>query len=214
MIVCEQYGCYKDYKTGRCRHCGVLLDPMISFDEVYKIVEESASEAAFNREEARELYNLLLLLPEPSNIVEIGIQYGRSTSVIASVAKHKDLRFTAIDNWKQDVSQEARNHVLDQIAKYDWKFNMETADSVHASKSYALPINLIHIDGDHEYSSVLEDCRLWLPKVVRGGYALFDDYGHDSLPGVYKAVSEYTTEHPQWKFVGRYGNKLGVFKRE
>jgi hypothetical protein len=50
----------------------------------------------------------------------------------------------------------------------------------------------IFIDGDHKYASVLDDIKLWYPKLKRGG--VFS--GHDFwLSGVQKAVYEYRTEN-------------------
>jgi hypothetical protein len=86
-------------------------------------------------------------------------------------------------------------------------------DSNMASKIYEGKIDLIHIDGDHEYEAVLSDCNHWLSKVKKGGFACFDDYGHDSLPGIWKACQEYFEEHKNWKFLGRYGDKLGIYQK-
>jgi hypothetical protein len=74
-------------------------------------------------------------------------------------------------------------------------------------------IDLIHIDGDHSYEAVTLDCELWLPKVVPGGYACFDDYGHTSLPEVFEAVNDYMSKHPEWTLVGHYDSRFGVFKK-
>jgi hypothetical protein len=45
------------------------------------------------------------------------------------------------------------------------------------------------VDGCHHYPEVCEDLRLYLPKVVAGGYAFIDDYG-PMYPGVIRAVDE------------------------
>lgn len=47
--------------------------------------------------------------------------------------------------------------------------------------------DLIYIDGDHEYKSVVFDLRLWLERLAPGGVLLGDDYG---WPGVKRAVHE------------------------
>ena len=40
--------------------------------------------------------------------------------------------------------------------------------------------DFIYIDGNHEYSIVEEDIRIWYPKVKIGGYLCGDDvYSHD-----------------------------------
>lgn len=37
-------------------------------------------------------------------------------------------------------------------------------------------ISVIHIDGNHDYSAVHTDCRLWLPKLLPGAWLVLDDY--------------------------------------
>jgi|SRR6267142_3734342 len=188
---------------------------MKTFEEIYQIVEESSHETAFNKEECQALYDTLLKLPLKAIIVEIGVEYGRSTSVIAEIGKEKDFDFTAIDNWCQANSEEAKAHVYSQKEKHQWKFKLISGDSVKEAKDFKKKINLIHIDGDHEYEAVLKDIKAWLPKVECGGFACFDDYGHDSLPGIYKATEEYMQSYAgkSWNFIGRFGNKLGIFQK-
>ena len=187
---------------------------MKTFDEIYTIVEESSHETAFNREECEELFNLLLGLPTEAVVVEIGVEFGRSTSVIAEVAKEKKFRFTAIDNWCQKNGQEAEAHIRGQIKKHDWKFDLVNSNSFDLAEDFDDKIDLLHIDGDHTYEGVRDDILAWVPKVRVGGYICFDDYGHDSLPGVFAACQEYLDKYRKtFKFLGRHGNKLGVYQR-
>lgn len=37
-------------------------------------------------------------------------------------------------------------------------------------------IGLIHIDGNHDYAAVEEDCRQWVPHSAPGGWLVLDDY--------------------------------------
>lgn len=192
------------------------------FETLYTtMVERCSHETAFNKEEAEALYNLLHTLPNGSNVVEIGVEFGRSTTVIGQVAKEKNFNFWAIDAWVGEYSNQAKAHIENVlIGEWGLPITLWSFYSSMVAKAYSQPINLIHIDGDHTYHGVFTDCVQWLPKVVSGGYACFDDYGHDSLPDVYKAVQDYM-DSPQdwiedvgnWNFVGRYGNKLGVFQK-
>lgn len=192
---------------------------MTDFDQVYRIVEESSNECAFNKEECIALWELACSLPKGAMMFEIGIQYGRSTTVLGFAATEKDLEFIATDNWKEDVSSEARDHILNKMVLHKMRMHIWDYDSEWALKEFTKlypekKISLLHVDGNHDYEAVKQDCELWLPKVGLGGYVCFDDYGHDSLPGVYQAVSEYMKIHDkEWEFVGRFGNKLGIFMR-
>lgn len=188
---------------------------MKTIDEIYNIVEESSHETAFNREEVDALHKYLQEVPEEGIVVEIGVEFGRSTSVIAEVQKERNYIFYAVDPFNvQDNGEEAKNHVLNQIKKHNWDFNLWLKSSERGSIELNKDVDFLHIDGNHDYKAVLLDCTLWLPKLKSGGYVCFDDYGHDSLPGVFKAVKKYMSKHNDFEFIGRFGNKLGVFRKK
>lgn len=42
--------------------------------------------------------------------------------------------------------------------------------------AYAGRIALLHIDANHDYDSVHQDCALWLPHLAPGGWLVLDDY--------------------------------------
>jgi predicted O-methyltransferase YrrM len=92
---------------------------MKTLDEIYQIVEESSHETAYNKGECEALYNALLQLPDGARVVEIGVQFGRSATVIAEVGKEKNLEFTAIDNWLEEYSTRAKPHFEEQIQNTD-----------------------------------------------------------------------------------------------
>jgi len=37
-------------------------------------------------------------------------------------------------------------------------------------------ISVLHIDGNHDYTAVLEDTQLWMPHLLPGGWLILDDY--------------------------------------
>jgi hypothetical protein len=53
-------------------------------------------------------------------------------------------------------------------------------------------IDMVFIDGDHEYSMVKRDIELWRPMVTDGGLLCGHDY---PWPGVNKAVAELLPKH-------------------
>ncbi len=186
----------------------------MTFEQVYQLVEKSSHETAFNREECEKMWELANTLKQGDLAVEVGLQFGRSATVIASSAKEKGFKFIAIDSWDEEYSEAAQKHVEEVLLKeLDLPIEIIIEDSKTAHSRIVGKVALLHIDGDHSYEGVLADCKNFLPKVKKGGYACFDDYGHDSLPGVYQAVTEYMSENGGFKFEGRFGNKLGVFKK-
>ncbi len=74
----------------------------------------------------------------------------------------------------------------------------------------SMPINLVFIDGNHEYSAVLADYELWEPKLVPGGIIAFHDVrgGH---PGPQR-VFEEKIRHPKWKDI-RFSDSLAFAKK-
>lgn len=186
---------------------------MKSFNEVYTLVDQSSHETAYPRAECLELYNILLSLPNGARIIEVGVEFGRSTTVIAEVGLEKNFDFTGIDNWSWEHGARAKAHVEKRIEDLGWKMMLVTADSVQAAKFLKGDLDLIHIDGDHDFREVYKDCVAWGNHVKPGGYMLFDDYGHPGLDGVKRAAELYFGDKPHWEFLGQKANKLGVYRR-
>lgn len=71
--------------------------------------------------------------------------------------------------------------------KKAWFFELDPED---------LPeqIALAFLDGDY-YESIMDSLKLVWPKMTRGGVVLVDDYNNAKLPGVRKAVDEWTNEY-------------------
>lgn len=42
--------------------------------------------------------------------------------------------------------------------------------------SYAGEISVLHVDGNHDYRHVSQDCELWLSRLAAGGWLILDDY--------------------------------------
>ncbi len=74
-------------------------------------------------------------------------------------------------------------------------------------------IDLLHIDGAHDYESVRHDFETWLEKVVPGGIILFHDIAarHDNF-GVWKLWDEIIP-HGAGSFAFRQGWGLGVWRK-
>ncbi len=50
--------------------------------------------------------------------------------------------------------------------------------SEEAARKFEHPVELIFVDGDHNYRYVKLDFELWFPKLVKGGYIAFHDTNH------------------------------------
>lgn len=63
----------------------------------------------------------------------------------------------------------------------------ESKDVVHKVTDDSL--TFVYLDGNHSYEGVLNDLKIWLPKLKEGGIMAGHDYNH--LYGVQKAVDEF-----------------------
>ena len=57
-------------------------------------------------------------------------------------------------------------------------------------------VAMAHIDLDI-YPAILAACEFIYPRMVSGGFMLFDDYGFHSCPGARKAVDEFFADKPE-----------------
>ncbi len=68
-------------------------------------------------------------------------------------------------------------------------------------------VALAHVDVDI-YSSVTDCCRFIYPRMLGGGFMIFDDYGFDTCPGARQAVDAFFAGKPEAPFVLPTGQAL------
>lgn len=56
--------------------------------------------------------------------------------------------------------------------------------------AYSQKIAAIHIDGNHDYDAVRQDCELWLPMLTPGAWLILDDYVWAHGDGPYRVGNE------------------------
>ena len=125
-------------------------------------------------EEGEALYDLARACTGRGVIVEIGSWKGKSTVCLGigsregasmpiyAVDPHADYRFA---EFKANVE---RAGIADLVRPVP-SLSQPAADDFHE------PIELLFVDGSHEYEHVLEDFEKWVPKVVDGGWVAFHD---------------------------------------
>ena len=125
-------------------------------------------------EEADALYELARACRGDGVIVEIGSWKGKSTVCLGlgslagssvpvyAINPHADYRF---GDFKDNVERAGIAELVRPIASL----------SQPAADGFDEPIELLFVDGSHEYDLVLEDFEKWVPKVVDGGWVAFHD---------------------------------------
>jgi MMP 1-O-methyltransferase len=125
-------------------------------------------------EEGEALYELARACSGKGVIVEIGSWKGKSTVCLGlgsragasvpvyAVDPHADYRF---GDFKDNVERAGIQELVRPVASL----------SQAAADGFDEPIELLFVDGSHEYDLVLEDFEKWVPKVVEGGWVAFHD---------------------------------------
>ena len=125
-------------------------------------------------EEGEALYELARSCNGSGVIVEIGSWKGKSTVCLGlgsqaghsvpvyAVDPHADYRF---GDFKTNVDRAGIADLVRPIASL----------SQAAADDFDQAIELLFVDGSHEYDLVLEDFEKWVPKVVDGGWVAFHD---------------------------------------
>jgi predicted O-methyltransferase YrrM len=161
------------------------------------------------------LYNLAKKCTGKGVIVEIGSWKGRSTIWLAKGSKSgKRVRIFAIDphtGSPEHKKQFGKVWTFDEFRK-NIKF-AKVSDiitpivktSQDAAKRFDKPVELIFIDGAHDYLSVKQDFDLWFPKVMVGGVMAFHDT--TDIPGPRKFVKKFVFKSRYFRNV-RFANSV------
>lgn len=155
------------------------------------------------------------------NIVEIGSYEGRSTLYLARAKQISGSgRVIAIDTFKG--SSEHRK--FGDIDTYDsFMSNMQrmrTADVIDVKRGYSYDIaddfnediDMLFIDGSHEYEHVKRDFIMWAPKVRENGIIAF----HDMIDwhGPAAVFREYILNNRDYTVGGRAHSLMFAYKRQ
>lgn len=168
----------------------------MDIEEIKKITEKV--DGWLLDKEGELLYNLAKNCKGKGVIVEIGSWKGKSTIWLGHGSKNGNkVKIYAIDPHTQTCEHKIHSEVW---TFEDFEKNIKSAKvddiiipivktSEEAANNFDKPIELLFIDGSHEYDFIKLDFELWDPKVVDGGVIAF----HDTVgqPGPKKVVEEF-----------------------
>ena len=123
------------------------------------------------------------------NFVEVGICEGEMAS---NLIKNDNINpYIMIDNEPKIGFYDFFRSLENKIKK-DREYSFMRIPSVNASRLFAdNSLDVVFIDANHSYETVLEDIKVWYPKVRKGGVISGHDYEHPSFGGVKMAVDEF-----------------------
>lgn len=178
---------------------------MSEIDEVKQIVRDV--EGYLIRKEGELLYNLAKSCKGRGVIVEIGSWKGQSTIWLAKGSKAgMNVKVYAIDPHTGSSEHKNGNTKVWTFEEFNKNIEMAEVDDIiipivksseEAAKNFNEPIELLFIDGAHEYESVKSDFECWLPKLITGGIIAV----HDTVVwlGPRKVVEEYLFKSDTFK---------------
>jgi cephalosporin hydroxylase len=159
---------------------------------------------------------------KPSMIVELGVHWGHSLFSFAQGVKDAELntKIIGVDAWTGDRHTGAYDNTVYETVqfvrnKHFDKMGIRLIKKTFDEARMLIPnraVDILHIDGAHDYESVKRDFDNYYRKVAKGGYILFHDIDVPNF-GVRKLYDELVTAHPEWTHEERKESfGLGIIK--
>jgi hypothetical protein len=163
----------------------------------------------FFNESHIQLFNAILnKAPDNGTWVEIGSFIGKSIAYIycESLQRNKNYEFHTIDPFLSHPETESfyklfkidGNNLYEEFIKniepIKNKINYYRNTSIEVSKKFKdESVDVIYIDGAHDYESVQADIKYWYPKMKKNSIMAFDDYLSPHA-GLKFAVDEFVSK--------------------
>ncbi len=144
------------------------------------------------------------------DVAEIGVFKGGTARLISKVVAKTDKIVHLFDTFsgmpQTDITKDLHkegdfSHTsLESVKKY-----LKDCDNVRfypgvfpdtSGPIKNLQFCFVHIDVDI-YKSVLDSCKFFYPRMVKGGIMVSDDYGFPTCPGAKMAVDEFFSDKPE-----------------
>lgn len=194
-----------------------------TFEEVMQLTRTVSGVDALTDDDARALYDALVQVPAGGLVVETGCQIGRSSSLIAQVARGIGFHSIHIDPYccePPGVASPSEEYLQRWVTmmrriggEHEHEFTLlcMRTDQTEWLLSRLGTIDLAFIDGDHELAGVLIDCHQVAERVRSGGWLCVHDYTNEGLTGVKKGMAQYIKPE-QWELYITQGS-MAVWRR-
>ena len=180
---------------------------MLTFEEAMTLTSTISSPTAFDDSECLFYFEMLRRIPKHGLAVEVGLQYGRSSSIALQVAQDVGFDYVGIDTF--DEAPDVREAWAKMAEPYTKCVYVAPSTSVTGIGD----IDLILIDGDHSFEGVMADCKHFEPMMKDWGLMMFHDFARESLPDVERAVRAFFSDKPEW-FPYGIGGTLAAWRKQ
>lgn len=186
----------------------------LDFDKITKL------DGWLSRNEGRVLYQLAKSLTNDSMVVEIGSFQGKSTICLAQALKEKGSgRVYSVDPHLGQTHQGEKEFSQTYSSFLKNIKNFKVSDfvapirkkSLEAAKNWKKPIDLLHIDGLHEYKYVKQDLGSWIPYLIDGGVLVCHD-AFTPEPDVFRAIEEEVIQSGQFCYLAPNDSQIIAIK--
>jgi len=130
-------------------------------------------------------------------LVEIGSALGESACIFASMGIFE--KIWAVDVWNNNESFDIFQNNVDRL--YPDIIISKRGTSEKISKEWSEgPVDVIYIDANHSYESVLNDINYWKKHLSANSIIAGHDYSPKCAPGVVRAVDESFPDRNIFRF--------------
>ena len=154
----------------------------------------------------------------PKQVVDLGVDYGYSTFVLAKAAQNiPEAVVTGIDLFEGEGMTGVRD-TYDFVMSIKEQAGLDNLEIIkgeftEVSQGWNQEIDILHIDGYHSYEAVSTDFKNWSPFVKEDGIIIFHDINVDNPAfGVKQFFKELSREDGyKLYFLHSYG--LGIYTK-
>ena len=153
----------------------------LTFEKAMELTATVNCAGVYSDAALRGLWSAAINSPTVGNFVEIGCEYGRSTSLLAQVAKERNQYLVLIDPFVKHLDGKPGSHaaasVIRMLVDIDVEFCLLRGHSYKVPYDFG-PIAFLHIDGNHSEAFLASDIQRFAPFLMDGGYVALHDYGN------------------------------------
>jgi predicted O-methyltransferase YrrM len=172
------------------------------------------------------ILNALVRLYPIHTYLEIGVHNGTSMSYIVNQLV-RPIKCIGIDLFSDTTARYAHDTLSMErtyksidaanVSRSEVKLvkgNSRAATTVEAVRTELgdYQVDLLFIDGDHEFAGVESDFLLYSGLVRKGGFVVFDDV-NAQYPGILKCIEKHVRGSQEWSVVGLYQNTDLIVQR-